>query len=140
MTRKELQEIPNLQKEIVLLEQQIEDAEYSVKARHASDVVKGSDSEFPYLEKTFRVGGVSWERHEKDVKRLKKHLQSRIDELTEKVTQALEYIASIDDSRTRMILHCRYISGLTWEQTEAETGIPAPTAKRLFKMWKDFQA
>jgi hypothetical protein len=140
MTRKELQEIANLRKEIALLEQQVEDAEYTVKARHTADVVKGSDSEFPYLEKKFHVGGVSWDRHKKDVEKLKKHLQARIDELTEKVTQALEYIASIDDSRTRMILHCRYISGLTWEQTEVETGIPAPTAKRLFKMWKDFQA
>jgi hypothetical protein len=139
MTRKELQEIPNLNKEIEFLKQQIEDVEYSVKARHASDVVRGSDDEFPYLEKTFRVGGVSWERHEKDVKRLRKHLQSRINELTAKVEAALEYIASIDDSRTRMILHCRYVSGYTWEQTEAETGIPPTTAKRLFKMWKDFQ-
>lgn len=129
-----------MRKEIALLEQQIVDAEYTVKARHTADVVKGSDSEFPYLEKKFHVGGVSWDRHKKDVEKLKKHLQARIDELTEKVTQALEYIASIDDSRTRMILHCRYISGLTWEQTEVETGIPAPTAKRLFKMWKDFQA
>jgi len=139
MTKRELQEIPELNKEIEFLKQQIEDVEYSVKARHASDVVRGSDDEFPYLEKTFRVGGVSWERHEKDVAKLKKHLQARIDALTAKVTQALEYIASIDDSRTRMILHCRYISGYTWEQTEAETGIPAPTAKRLFKTWRDFQ-
>ena len=139
MTKRELQEIPNLNKEIELLKRQIEDAEYSVKARHVTDVVKGSSSHFPYQERHFKVGGVDWRGNERDVQRLRKHLQSRIDELTARVEAALKYIESLEDSRTRMILHCRYISGYTWEQTVVETGIPKATALRLFKAWRDFQ-
>lgn len=56
----------------------------------------------------------------------------------DKVAEAQEYIASVEDSRTRIVLQCRYVNGLTYEQIETETGIPCRTAKRLFKAWRDF--
>jgi len=56
----------------------------------------------------------------------------------DKAAEMQEYIASIEDSETRLILQCRFINGLTWEQIEAETGIPMTTAKRKYRKWRDF--
>ena len=60
-------------------------------------------------------------------------LKHRIDELMATVEEAQEYIAGIPDSDIRLILQYRFINGMTWEQIEAETGIPVTTAKRKYK-------
>ena len=136
MDKRELQQIPGLIKEIEFLKKQIEYAEIHAEAPYAVDVVKGSSKYFPYGERTFKVEGIDWKGYDKKVKRLKAQLQRRLDELMDKVAEAQEYIAGVEDSRTRMVLQCRFINGLTYEQIEAETGITVITAKRIYKKWR----
>jgi DNA-directed RNA polymerase specialized sigma subunit len=140
MEKKELRKIPGIVKEIEYLKKQIEYAEHSIDATQTTDVVKGSTKYFPYNEKMFYVDGIDYQGYDKKVKRLKAQYQRRIDELMDKVEEAQEYIAKLEDWRLRLILQCRYINGLTWEQMEYEMGIPLRTIYRLHKNWRDFGA
>jgi DNA-directed RNA polymerase specialized sigma subunit len=140
MEKKELRKIPGIVKEIEFLKKQIEYAEASAEHTKTVDIVKGSAKHFPYNEKMYLIEGVDRKGHDKKVKRLKAQYQRRIDELMDKVKEAQEYIAKLEDWRLRLILQCRYINGLTWEQVEYEMGIPLRTIYRLHKNWRDFGA
>ena len=53
----------------------------------------------------------------------------------DKVTEINEYIASVEDSETRMILQCKYVNGMTWEEMEEELGISKRTLHRRYRKW-----
>ena len=135
MNKSELQQLSSLNKEIELLKKQIDSAEYAVTPRIARDRVKGSSKYFPFNERTFAISGVDHIGYDRKVKNLKRQLQNRIDDLMDKVAEANEYISFVPDSEIRMILQCKFINRLTWEQIEIETGINERTARRKFKNW-----
>lgn len=138
MDKRELFQIRSIIKEIECLQRQLDRAEYQAETRQTTVAVKGSMRYFPYAEHTFKVTGADEVDYAKQVKRLRMKLKHRIDELMATVEEAQEYIAGIPDSDIRLILQCRFISGMTWEQIEAETGIPVTTAKRKYKRWWNF--
>jgi hypothetical protein len=127
-----LMQIKNIKREIELLKKDIED----YQPHTVTDSVKGSSRYFPFQARSFAITGVDTEGYDKRVKRLRNQLKRRISDLMDKVEKAQEYIAGIEDSRTRIILQCRYINGLTWESIEDETGIPERTAKRIYHDWQ----
>jgi len=138
MDKRELFQIRSIIKEIECLQRQLDRAEHEVKKHETTAAVKGSLRYFPYTEHTFKVTGADEVDYAKQVKRLRMKLKHRIDELMATVEEAQEYIAGIPDSDIRLILQCRFINGMTWEQIEAETGIPITTAKRKYKRWWNF--
>lgn len=138
MNKSELFQLKHLSKEIEYLKKQLELAEYQVEARQTTDSVVGSSPTFPYVQHVIKISGVDEKDYELKVRRLKNNLRRRIDGLMDKVAEMQEYIESVEDSETRLILQCRFINGLTWEQLEAETGIPMTTAKRKYRRWRDF--
>jgi hypothetical protein len=138
MDKRELFQIRSIIKEIECLQRQLDRAEYQTETRQTTVAVKGSMRDFPYVEHTIKLTGVDMEDYIRKVKRLRMKLKHRIDELMATVEEAQEYIESIKDSDTRLILQLRFINGLTWEQLEAETGIPMTTAKRKYRKWRDF--
>lgn len=123
MTKKELMQLRYLNKEIELLQKQVQDAEYYVKQYKASDVVSGSSPVWPYQRKTFHIEGVAVPDFEKRVKRLRNKLERRLEELMEKREELEEYIATVPDSELRMIFALRYINGLSWRQIAAHMGV-----------------
>jgi len=138
MDKRELMQIRNIIREIECLQRQLDRAEYQTETRQTTVAVKGSMRDFPYVEHTIKLTGVDMEDYIRKVKRLRMKLKHRIDELMATVEEAQEYIAGIPDSDIRLILQCRFINGMTWEQIEAETGIPVTTAKRKYKRWWNF--
>ena len=138
MDKRELMQIRNIIREIECLQRQLDRAEYQTETRQTTVAVKGSMRDFPYVEHTIKLTGVDMEDYIRKVKRLRMKLKHRIDELMATVEEAQEYIAGIPDSDIRLILQCRFINGMTWEQIEAETGIPITTAKRKYKRWWNF--
>lgn len=133
-----MMQIRNIIREIECLQRQLDRAEYQTETRQTTVAVKGSMRDFPYVEHTIKLTGVDMEDYIRKVKRLRMKLKHRIDELMATVEEAQEYIAGIPDSDIRLILQCRFINGMTWEQIEAETGIPVTTAKRKYKRWWNF--
>ena len=131
-------QIRNIIREIKCLQRQLDRAEYQTEARQTTVAVKGSMRDWPYVEHAIKLTGVDMEDYIRKVKRLRMKLKHRIDELMATVEEAQEYIAGIPDSDIRLILQCRFINGMTWEQIEAETGIPITTAKRKYRWWRNF--
>jgi len=123
MTKKELSQLRFINKEIEILKKQIEEAEQLTEMHTASDVVEGSNPVWPYQKRTFHIEGVAVPEYEKKVKRLRKKLQRRLDELMEKREELEEYIATIEDSELRLIFTLRYINGLSWRQIAAHMGV-----------------
>lgn len=138
MNKSELSQLKHLSKEIEYLKKQLELAEYQVETKHTTDSVVGSSPTFPYVQHVIKISGVDVEDYERKVERLRRNLERRVRDLLDKVAEMQEYIETVPDSETRLILQCRFINGLTWEQIEAETGIPMTTAKRKFRKWRDF--
>jgi len=124
MTKKELmqlrQQVKYLNEEIDIIKQQISDLER--KRGTTSDVVKGSNSSFPYQMRTFKVDGIDEDWYKRRVKRLKQKLQRRIDELIEKREKLEDFIATVEDGLMRQILALRYINGLSWRQVAKHIG------------------
>lgn len=135
MDKRQLSELKNLNKEIEFLKKQI--MSISVEPEHTTDTVKGSSIEFPYTQHSIKISGIDWETYERKVNRLRRQYQRKIDELMDKAAEINEYIASVPDSEVRMILQCRYVNGLTWEEIEEATGINERTARRKFRKWWD---
>ncbi len=133
MTKKELKQIKHLKSEIEMLKKEIENMDYVV----TTDTVKGSTPQFPYIEHTIKITGIDYNGYDKKVKRLRRQLQNRLNELMDKVAEANEYIAAIEDAEIRMILQCRYINGLTWDEIEKELYMSKRTAQIKLKKWWD---
>lgn len=137
MDKCELSQLRYLSREIVQLKKQLEKTESIVETRMVTDSVVGSSPAYPYIKHVIKITGVDISDYEKHVQRLRNSLKRQIDGLMDKVAEIQEYIETVPDSEMRMILQCRYINGLTWEQIESETGIPQTTAKRKFRKWRD---
>lgn len=122
MTKEELSQLRYLNKEIELLKQQIAELEHKMKTEIISDVVSGSNPEWPYERRRFHIEGIDAWGYEKRLRRLKRRLERRLEELMNKREEIEEYIAAIPDSLVRQILSLRYINGLSWKQIAAHIG------------------
>lgn len=53
---------------------------------------------------------------------LEQQIQSLLEELEEVESEIMTWIVSIDDSFIRLIVKCRYLDGLSWNNTAAVIG------------------
>ena len=116
MNKDQLRQLRHLKSEIRLLKQQIDNLESEI----VTDRVRGSDVEHPYIERTYIIRGLAYDRRK--IKRLKEKLQRRVDDLIDLVVEINEYIETIDDSLLRQIITLRHVNGLTWDQVAASIG------------------
>lgn len=116
MNKNQLRQLRHFKSEIRLLKQQIDNLESEI----VTDRVRGSDVEHPYIEKTYIIRGLAYDRRK--IKRLKEKLQRRVDDLIDLVVEINEYIETIDDSLLRQIITLRHVNGLTWDQVAASIG------------------
>lgn len=114
MTREMLSQYINLKHEIKLLENKIKEMEYR-EVQCVSDVVRGSSTQFPYIEHNVRVSGVDLE-YERRIKRAIANKKTKLKELKARLEEEevyiYEYIQNQKDSRTRQVLVYSYIDGL----------------------------
>lgn len=87
-----------------------------------SDTVRGSEQDYPYIERVFTITGLDQAGHNAKLKRLKRRLERRKEDLQDKRLEIDEFIGEIDDSLTRQIITLRYVNGLTWGQVAAHIG------------------
>lgn len=111
MERAELEQYRDLCKEIKYLEDRIRRMPKEVS------IVKGSSSEFPYLERRSRVEGPG-----KEEKALRKVLYARRAWCLEMKHRIYTFIDSIEDSRTRLVFELRYIDGWSWQKISMYMG------------------
>lgn len=109
MNKETLKQYQFLETEIENLKQRLEKLkDKSIE----TDFVVGSNSEFPYQLVQITIEGVV--DNSDRIHRLEGILQNRKANAEELQLQVEEFIASISDSRTRMIFEDRYIYGKSW--------------------------
>ena len=84
--------------------------------RNVSDIVTGSNNEFPYQTMTFKLEGLA---HTDKLREVLVERKVKCEQLKIKIE---EFISDIPDSRTRRIFQYRYIDGLTWQQVSRRIG------------------
>lgn len=138
MTQKELSQIAMLNKEIVLLKNNL--LEYNYKDGNiVTDKVRGSMSQFPYSSRSFTIEGM--EQLDKQTIQKREQIAHRIAAKTHKLldmtNKAYDYIDSIQDSTTRQILTYTFINNISQEQIAEHMGISVRTVQRKFREWKE---
>lgn len=133
MTKKELEQLIDLKKEIEELEQKILKIE-QMDISGTSIKVKTSMKNFPYIQSGATVHGYDPILADKRARLLyeKKVLldQRREDAETEE-KRLLQYINSVEESRVRRIMQFRYIEGLTWETIGNIINCDRTTAEKI---------
>ena len=102
MTAERLKQYKSLKAEIEELAEQIHRLE-------SSDIVQGSDKEFPYIKHNFKVETAECDR-------TRELLRKELGLLKAEYHALNEFINNIADSETRRIFRYRYIEGLKWFQ------------------------
>ncbi|MGB4435392.1 MAG: hypothetical protein WBI45_08085 [Defluviitoga tunisiensis] len=106
-------EITKLLKQYKDLCREIKELENYIKKlenRNVSDIVAGSNNEFPYQIVNFKIEGLA---HTDKLREVLIERKVKCEQLKIKIE---EFISNIPDSRTRRIFQYRYIDGLTWLQ------------------------
>ena len=124
MTKEELSKLGSIQKEIELIKRELN----SITEEYVTDKVTGSMVEHPYIFTSFKICGYDSSK----VKRLERKLKRKLDELMDERARIEEYIESIDNATTRVILRLRHINGLKWHQIGRELGYSTQHIKRMY--------
>jgi len=101
-----LKQYKDLCREIKELENYIEKLE---KNRNVSDIVAGSNNEFPYQIMNFKIEGLA---HTDKLRKVLFERKVKCEQLKIKIE---EFISDIPDSITRQVFQYRYIDGLIWQ-------------------------
>ena len=107
LNAEELKRYFKLENEINLLDEEISE----LKNYHTMDVVKSSDSEFPYTEHSQKIYGNS-----NDTLSLIAGKQQEKAELQALKNEIESFINNISDNTIRNILKYRYIKGYSWAE------------------------
>lgn len=102
-------EIKNLKKECEDLEARIKIEENTV----LTDSVKGSSTEYPYIQHNCVIEGIQDSRK---YKKYKKMLKNKKRDLEKKITNLEYQLNYIDDSEIRQIIRYKYEDDMNWIQ------------------------
>lgn len=122
MTKEQLCEYRELQKEIKRLQARIE----KLKDRnegYAADVVKGSSIEFPYTQHPILVEGFDAEKKQASISRFKELLSKRVEKSMNRSIEIAEFICNIESVKIRTIFEYRYYDLMTWQQIAYKIGV-----------------
>lgn len=137
ITKKDLEEYRLLQKSIDATKKKID--YYKKKyPRAVHGKVKGSSSEFPYIEQNFTVSGgyeargMSQEKLNQRIQELVLKLQSDLAKYENKKIEIEEFLASIEDLHVKLLFNYVYVDGLSQEEAGALVGLEqSGVSKRL---------
>lgn len=118
MTKRELEQLNNLRKEMAELDAAIMRIRQQ-KTETVTDKVKASGKEFPYIDGFKKISGFNTaaeQRHKELLRKKETLLADRKKKAEETELKIMEYINSVPDSRTRRIMQYRYIDGYTWDK------------------------
>lgn len=133
MTREELSKLRSIQKEIELIKRELD----SITEEYVTDIVTGSMVEHPCILTHFKISGYDSGGYSSKVNRLERKLKCKLEEIMDERERLEEYIESVNDDITRMILRLRYINGLGWNQIGNELGYSERQVRRKHAQWID---
>lgn len=118
MTKKELEQLIDLRKEIKELEESILKVE-QMEIEGIPIKVKASYQDFPYIQGKISVKSynpVLVDKRDRIICEKKMLLNERKQKIIEEEKKLTQYINNISESRVRRIMQYRYIDGYSWEK------------------------
>lgn len=115
MTKEQLSEYRDLQKEIKRLQKRIENLK-DVNQGKVTDIVKGSSIEFPYTQHPIQVEGFDAAHRITYIIRMEGLLRARKLKSINESMRIAEFICDIPKVKIRTIFEYRYYELLTWQQ------------------------
>lgn len=118
MNKEELNELIYLRREISELENVINHLRQQ-RLETVTDKVRASGKEYPYVDGYKQISGINVAAEERRKKLLDKKetlLRQRKNKAEETELKIMEYINSVQDSRIRIIMQYRFISGYGWKK------------------------
>lgn len=131
MTKEELSRLRNMQKELDIIRREID----ATTEEYVADKVTGSTTYHPYIFRSFRIEGYDSDGYNGKLMRLERRLKRKLEEIMDERERLEEYIESVNDDITRMILRLRYINGLGWNQIGNELGYSERQVRRKHAQW-----
>lgn len=111
-----LSKCEDVKKEIKDLQQRIQNIEEAESSQIVRDSVRGSSSVFPYVSRSIIIEGMEEKKESKKLKKYKKILEEKRDELLDIEIDIEEYLKQIPEPRIRLIIRYKYIDGKNWIQ------------------------
>lgn len=127
----------DIKREIKDLKHRIQEIEEAESCQVVRDSVRGSSSVFPYISRSIVIEGIDEKKESKKLKKYKRLLEEKKDELLDITIDIEEYLKEIDNSRIRQIIRHKYIDGKNWVQIghlmETSADAARMELKRFFK-------
>lgn len=112
MNKKDLEQVVALKNEIKDLERRLQNNNISSTV---ADSVKGSSTNFPYIECHRTIQGVDYKKQIRD-KKYRKLLKSKRDKINKLLVQIEYDLNYIEDSEVRQIIRYKYFDNCSWIQ------------------------
>lgn len=112
MNKKDLEQIMFLKREVKDLERRLQNNNISSTV---ADSVKGSSTNFPYIECHRVIQGVDYKKQIRD-KKYRKLLKSKRDKINKLLVQIEYDLNYIEDSEIRQIIRFKYFDNCSWIQ------------------------
>lgn len=95
----------------------------------ASDVVRGSSAEYPYLERKIKITGAPIGL----LKNIQSEIERNIEESLEARKEIEAYIAEVEDPQMRELLRSRFIDRLTWQEVGRKNYVSPDHARKKIR-------
>jgi len=112
MNKKDLEQIISLKREVKDLERRLQNNNISSTV---ADSVKGSSTNFPYIECHRVIQGVDYKKQIRD-RKYRKLLKSKRDKINKLLVQIEYDLNYIEDSEIRQIIRFKYFDDCSWIQ------------------------
>ena len=131
MTKELLEQADSLIEEIKDIERRIKNIEKREKTI-LGDSVTGSEREYPYIKRNFRINGISNRSFSSKTKRQYKKMLKSKKYRYEKMVKQIEYeLNYINDSEIRRIIRFRYYDNLSWIQIQIKMQYNSENTARM---------
>lgn len=137
MTKKELEQLTDLKKEIRELEERILKIQ-QMDIKSAPVKVDASGKNFPYIQGSVTVSGYDPAiagRRDKMLYEKKILLDERRKNAEDEEKRLMQYINGIKESRVRRIMQYRYIDGYSWERIGGIMHFDRRTGERIINRY-----
>ena len=124
MTKERLEQLRYIEKALKSVKADIQKLNQQIAnstGRNYTDRVKGSMSEFPYIETHYQFSGVDYSAYN----RLKEKLEHKEAELQKRLSELEDWLEGIEDEKLYLIFRLKYRNGMTNEEIGKEIGYTA---------------
>lgn len=151
MTKRELDEIIEIRKELEYIEAKIESLEKRIdkvrEKKPSCDIVKGSDDEAPFVLHHILIQGIEKSDYrvmlnlEKELLEQKKAQEEMVKRYSETLRKIDQYIKTVKESKNRQIFSRYYYDGMTYEEIAEDLNISDKTvSRRMYQMLENFKS